>query len=136
LYFCGKFSQKPISFKTFTGNGTTLSSYDNTATVSGSERLGGVFTFNDANLTSRVGISFISSAKACQNLDDEIQGTTTLQSLKTKAKNAWNSQILSKIQVEGGTDEDKQLLYSSLLGMCKIAGSSDLRVFVNSYLQS
>ncbi|KAL5415293.1 hypothetical protein PMIN03_002821 [Paraphaeosphaeria minitans] len=37
-----------------------------------------------------------------------------------KAKSAWNSQILSKIQVEGGSDEDTQLLYSSLLGMFMI----------------
>ncbi|KAL5410516.1 hypothetical protein PMIN06_010770 [Paraphaeosphaeria minitans] len=120
LYFCGKFDQKPISSKTFKGTGTTLSSYDKTAAVSGTERLGGVFTFNKSNLTSRVGISFISSAKACRNLENEIQSKTTLDSLMAKAKSAWNSQILSKIQVEGGSDEDTQLLYSSLLGMFMI----------------
>lgn len=119
MYFCGKFDQKPISSKTFAGMGTTLSSYDDTAAVSGTERLGGVFTFNNANLTSRVGISFISSAKACQNLENEIQAETTLSSLTAKAKSAWNNQILSKIQVEGGSDEDRRLLYGSLLGMCE-----------------
>ncbi|KAJ4286067.1 hypothetical protein N0V90_013414 [Kalmusia sp. IMI 367209] len=117
IYFCGKFSQQPTSAKTFKGTGTTLTQYDTTPAVSGTERLGGVFTFNNANITSRVGISFISTTKACQNLDNEIGKTTTLQSLVAKAKGAWNEQILSKIQVEGGSDADKQLLYSSLLGM-------------------
>ncbi|KAF1974390.1 alpha-1,2-mannosidase family protein [Bimuria novae-zelandiae CBS 107.79] len=120
LYFCGKFNQKPTSSETFTGTGNTLSSYGNTSTVSGTERLGGVFTFDSANLTSRVGISFISSEQACQNLDNEIQPKTTLQSLITKAKKAWNSEILSKIEVAGGSDADTQLLYSSLLGMFMI----------------
>lgn len=119
LYFCGKFNKKPTSSKTFVGTGTTLSSYDTTTQVSGAERLGGVYTFKDTAVTSRVGISFISSAKACRNLDNEIQAKTTLQSLVTRAKDAWNSGILSKIEVSGGSDADKQLLYSSLLGMCK-----------------
>lgn len=103
--------------KTFKGTGTTLSSYDSTPSVSGTERVGGVFTFTQTNLTSRVGISFISSSKACENLDREIQESTSLQSLMNNAKSKWNAQVLSKVQVSGASDADLQLLYSSLLGM-------------------
>ncbi|KAK3217432.1 hypothetical protein GRF29_1g3046820 [Pseudopithomyces chartarum] len=117
IYFCGRFNKKPTDSKTFKGTGTTLSSYDKTTTVAGSERVGGVFTFKDTAVNSRIGISYISPAKACQHLDKEIPAKTTIQSLASKAKSTWNSAILSKIQVTGGSDADKQLLYSSLLGM-------------------
>lgn len=76
-----------------------------------------MFTFKDTAVNSRIGISYISPAKACQHLDNEIPAKTTIQSLASKAKATWNSAILSKIQVTGGSDADKQLLYSSLLGM-------------------
>jgi len=82
--------------------------------------LGGVFTFDSIQFTSRVGISFISSQKACQNLDDGITAETTIQSLAEKAKETWNGEVFSKIEVSGGSSADQQLLYSSLLGMFMI----------------
>lgn len=82
--------------------------------------MGGVFTFKGTKLQSRVGISFMSTSKACQNLDDEIQENTNLQSLVDKAKEKWNTEVFSKMQVSGASDADTQLLYSSLLGMFMI----------------
>jgi predicted alpha-1,2-mannosidase len=118
IYFCGRFSQKPTTSKTFKGTGTTLASYDTTSSVSGSERVGGVFTFDSTKLTSRVGISFLSSSKACQNLDREITDKTSFHSLVDTAKAKWNTQVFSKIQVSSAASTtDLQLLYSSLLGM-------------------
>ncbi|KAF2654535.1 glycoside hydrolase family 92 protein [Lophiostoma macrostomum CBS 122681] len=118
IYFCGRFNQKPSTSKTFKGTGTTLASYDTTSSVSGSERVGGVFTFESTTLSSRVGISFLSSSKACQNLDREIADKTSFQSLVDNAKAQWNSRVFSKIQVSSAASAtDLQLLYSSLLGM-------------------
>jgi predicted alpha-1,2-mannosidase len=88
--------------------------------VSGSERVGGVFSFGNTAVKSRVGISFLSSAKACYNLESEIPEGTTLQSLVEKAHNNWNVEVFSKVQVSGANDADLQLLYSSLLGMFMI----------------
>ncbi|ORY19813.1 alpha-1,2-mannosidase family protein [Clohesyomyces aquaticus] len=119
IYFCGKFNQKPSTSKTFkgTGTGTTLASYDTTNSVSGTERLGAVFSFKDTNVTSRVGISYISSVNACQHLDKEIPATTSLQSLVDRARSTWNTRVLSKIQTSSTNATDLQLLYSSLFGM-------------------
>jgi predicted alpha-1,2-mannosidase len=79
-----------------------------------------VFSFSDSKVKSRVGISFLSSAKACKNLDDEIQANTSLELLVKKAQNTWNADVFSKIQVSGASEADLQLLYSSLLGMFMI----------------
>lgn len=97
-----------------------MTSYDTTPSVSGSERVGGVFTFADSEVKSRVGISFLSSSKACENMDNEIQEDTSLESLVERAQETWNAEVFSKVQVTGASDDDLQLLYSSLLGMFMI----------------
>ncbi|PVH97842.1 glycoside hydrolase family 92 protein [Periconia macrospinosa] len=117
IYFCGKFDTAPTSKKTFKGTRETLATYDESLNVSGSERLGGVFRFDASQVRSRVGISFLSAGKACQNLDTEIKADTTLQSLVDQAKEKWEEDIFSKVQVTGASDADRQLLYSSLHGM-------------------
>lgn len=116
IFYCGRFNQKPSTMRTFKGTGTSISSYDTTKSVSGTERLGGVFTFTGTKITSRVGISFISSGQACKNLDEEISKTTSLQSLIDNARSQWNS-VLSKIQISSDVTTDLQTLYSSMYGM-------------------
>jgi predicted alpha-1,2-mannosidase len=120
IYFCGRFSKTPLSIKTFKGTGTTLSSYDNTTHINGTQRLGGVFTFSSSNITSRIGISYLSTVKACQNLESELSSSISLESLVTAAKERWNTEVFSKFQISGASSSDTQLLYSSLLGMFMI----------------
>ncbi|KAF2176991.1 glycoside hydrolase family 92 protein [Zopfia rhizophila CBS 207.26] len=117
IFFCVRFNQKPVSKKTFQGTGTTLTSYDSRDQVSGTERVGGVFTFTETNVTSRVGISFISSSQACNNLDREIPDRTSLQSLVDRAKSRWNNEVFSKVQISSANSADLQLLYGSVYGM-------------------
>jgi hypothetical protein len=76
IYFCGRFSQKPSRAYTFIAQRNTTVLNNGTSTVSGSEQLGGVFTFANSHLSSRVGVSFISAEKACANLDAEISEDT------------------------------------------------------------
>jgi predicted alpha-1,2-mannosidase len=111
VYFCGKFNQHPLHSWIFNGNSSGL-----TTPVSGTARLGGVFTFAESKLTSRVGISFISSEKACENLG-EISEDTDLQTLVDAAKTRWNEEVLSKVQISSNNQDDLQLIYSSLYGM-------------------
>jgi predicted alpha-1,2-mannosidase len=111
IHFCGKFSRKTLRSWTFIGNSSGL-----TTPVSGTARLGGVFTFAESKLTSRVGISFISSEKACENLG-EIREDTDLQTLVDAAKTRWNEEVLSKVQISSNNQDDLQLMYSSLYGM-------------------
>lgn len=117
IYFCGKFSQQPSRSWTFYGNTTSLRISSNASSVSGSARLGGVFTFAGAEVMSRVGVSFISTEKACQNLDQEITEETDLQTLVENAKTRWNEQLFNKVRISSDETTDLQLLYSSLYGM-------------------
>jgi predicted alpha-1,2-mannosidase len=117
IYFCGRFSQKPLRSYTFIAQGNTTVTNNGISTVSGHEQLGGVFTFAGNHLRSRVGVSFISSEKACTNLDAEITEETEMATLVTNAETRWNEDIFDKVRVSTSNKTDQQLLYSSLYGM-------------------
>ncbi|KAI4869380.1 glycoside hydrolase family 92 protein [Hypoxylon rubiginosum] len=123
VYFCGYFDQA-ATFKTFLGTDATgedLSDYSDATSQDSESRLGAVFTFNTTDVTSRVGVSFISSEQACANVDREIPAGTTLDTLETNVKTAWNDQVLSKITTTDTTNTTRlQLLYSSLYHMSLI----------------
>ena len=117
IYFCGHFDQHPTSAKTFTGHNESLSSYGSTPTTNGTNRQGGVFSFNTTTVTSRVGVSFISSDKACSNVQTEIPEGTKLQGLVDQAQERWNEDVFRKVTTtETNTTVLKQL-YSYLYGM-------------------
>lgn len=65
-----------------------------------------------APIRVRYGISYIDTEQAKRNLEREIEGFD-LDALAAKGRAAWN-RTLSKIEVEGGTDDDKAVLYTSL----------------------
>ncbi|MCJ1460799.1 hypothetical protein MMC28_011181 [Mycoblastus sanguinarius] len=117
IYFCGQFDTPVENSQVFSGNGSTLSGYGSGSTASGVERVGAVFSFSEFNVTSRVGISFISSAKACEFVRSELPARTSLQNLVSAAKSNWNNQVLSKVQTTEKDANLLQLLYSSLYGM-------------------
>ncbi|KAI1446395.1 glycoside hydrolase family 92 protein [Annulohypoxylon stygium] len=123
VYFCGYFDQE-ATFKTFLGNdssGDDLQDYSAATSQDSESRLGAVFTFDSANVTSRVGVSFISSDQACANVDAEIPAGTSLETLENNVKTAWNNQVLSKITTTDTSNTTRlQLLYSSLYHMSLI----------------
>ena len=63
-------------------------------------------------LEFRYGISFISVAQAKKNLAEEIPGWN-FDKIKNAAKDRWND-ALGKIQVKGGSPEQKRVFYTSL----------------------
>jgi predicted alpha-1,2-mannosidase len=63
-------------------------------------------------LEFRYGISFISIEQAKHNLAAEITGWN-FDRIKSQARDRWN-EALGKIQVEGGTPEQKRVFYTSL----------------------
>jgi len=111
IYFCGKFNKQPLRARTF-----RRESNASDASVSVSARLGGVFTFTEPEITSRVGISFISTSQACSNLE-EISPDTSLTTLVSAAKDRWNTEILSKVQTSSFDTSDLSLIYSTLYGV-------------------
>ncbi|WP_347160111.1 GH92 family glycosyl hydrolase [Pontibacter chitinilyticus] len=60
----------------------------------------------------KVGLSFVSTQNAKQNLEAEI-GDRTFDQVRSAASNTWEA-LLSKVQVTGGTAKQKQLFYTSL----------------------
>lgn len=60
----------------------------------------------------KIGISYVSIENARENLDKETQGRT-FDEILVSAKNEWN-EYLSKIEVEGGSEEDKTIFYTAL----------------------
>ncbi|KAE9989483.1 hypothetical protein EG327_002639 [Venturia inaequalis] len=118
IFFCGKFNSTPASAQTFMGSGETISEFGKSNAVSSNkDRLGGVFTFKQSSVTSRVAVSWTSTEQACRYLDTEIPSGTEHADLVNAAKTKWNDEVFSKIQT---TDQDLPSLtqlYTSLYGM-------------------
>ncbi|KAN0104401.1 glycoside hydrolase family 92 protein [Hyaloscypha variabilis] len=123
IFFCGYFDSgdTPSIVNTFVGqndNTSQLVDYNTTSTVNSTARLGAVFNFGNAtNVTSRVGISFISTAQACDNVNTQIPAGTTLAILTSNAKQVWNDEVLSKVTTTESNLSNLQLLYSSMYFM-------------------
>jgi putative alpha-1,2-mannosidase len=115
--FCGHFDQPNISRKTFTGHNESLLSYGSEASTNGRYRQGGVFAFDVSAVTSRVGISFISTDKACKNVHSEIPKGTNLQDLVANAQEKWNVEIFRKVTTTETNSTVLKQLYSYLYGM-------------------
>ncbi|TCD10389.1 glycoside hydrolase family 92 protein [Pedobacter frigidisoli] len=60
----------------------------------------------------KIGLSFVSVENAKQNLEKEI-GNKTFNEIKNEATQTWET-LLSAIQVKGGTNKQKEMLYSCL----------------------
>jgi len=64
------------------------------------------------NVEMRIGLSYVSIANARENLEKEV-GNNPFSSVLTKTRKNWNTH-LSKIEVEGGSEEDKIKFYTAL----------------------
>ena len=63
-------------------------------------------------LTIRYGISFIDEAQACKNMQREVVGKS-LAEVQSEGREVWNKE-LNKIQVSGGSENDRVVFYTSL----------------------
>ena len=75
----------------------------------------GFFQFDEKNgndLLVKVGISYVSSENALKNLEAEIPDWN-FESVKDSAKAKWQ-RALSKIEVKGGSEEQRSIFYTSL----------------------
>ncbi|KKY21970.1 putative glycosyl family 92 protein [Phaeomoniella chlamydospora] len=117
IYFCGYFESNSSNIQTFYGTNTTLSYYGKQSTQSGTGRLGAVYSFSKSTVTSRVGISWISSTKACSYVNEEIPAETTIDALVSAAKDTWNSEVFSKVTSNSASSTDLGMLYTNMYGM-------------------
>ncbi|KAI2838417.1 CAZyme family GH92 [Aspergillus niger] len=137
VYFYGEFSTAPKNARTFTGantdpmpryqnlanGGIPQPTYGNTSDKATSgpmnDRIGALFSWDtetDAQISSRVGISFISTEKARSYITSEIP-SWTLNDTVQAAVDEWNQDVFSKTQVSLDSTANMtnvRLLYSSL----------------------
>jgi predicted alpha-1,2-mannosidase len=115
IFFCGYFDVPAITVQTFVGSNGSLLLDSNS--ISSTAQTGAVFTFNTTKITSRVGISFISTTRACSNVNSQIPAGTTLSTLTSNARQIWNDDVLSKVVTTEGDVNKLELLYTSMFHM-------------------
>jgi predicted alpha-1,2-mannosidase len=128
VYFVAKFSKPADEFgvwkkpSKYVGveaqwmkyNGKTRIFKNSTKMIVG-DSIGTYFTYNFKQKTEievHIGVSYVSIDNARENLEKEI-GNKTFEEVRKETYEEWNS-VLSKIKVEGGTEEDKILFYTAL----------------------
>ncbi|KAF6840864.1 glycosyl hydrolase family 92 protein [Colletotrichum plurivorum] len=120
VYFCGYFD-RPASYRTFLGKDRTskeLEEYgDKKSYESRTKKVGAIFTFKDATVKSRVGVSFISASQACDNVNSEIPADKTMDSVRKATRDAWNVEVLSKVRTSETDVTKLNQLYSALYFM-------------------
>lgn len=67
---------------------------------------------NSKKVILRYGISFIDEVQARKNMEREVAGKS-LETIREEGREVWNDE-LNKIQVSGGTEDDKMVFYTSL----------------------
>lgn len=108
-YFVIQFDK---SFKAFgTWDNTTGNKQDENTNAEG-KGIGAYLQFNTGETVQvKVASSYISLKQAKQNLKNELGKARKLEETKNSAKNIWNKH-LSKILVEGGSEEQLKTFYS------------------------
>ncbi|TXE09126.1 glycoside hydrolase family 92 protein [Gelidibacter salicanalis] len=128
VYFVAQFSKPADNFgvwkkpATYEGveaqwmgyNGKTRLMEKSTKMVVG-DSIGSYFTYNfekAETVTVNIGVSYVSIANARENLEKETNNKT-FEDVYKDTYNAWN-ETLSRIKVEGGSEDDKTVFYTAL----------------------
>lgn len=110
VYFAAQFNQPFTGFGTWNGAALTPGS-----TTSAGTQSGAFVTFDTSQnpvILVKVGVSFVSIRNAQANLQAENPGWD-FATARANAATTWNT-WLNRVQVDGGTDTDKQTFYTAL----------------------
>ncbi|MCR8667601.1 GH92 family glycosyl hydrolase [Aestuariibaculum sp. M13] len=95
-------------------NGKTRIMENATKTVAG-DSIGTFFSYQfekPETIEVKIGVSYVSIENARENLEKETQGKS-FDDIYNETYNKWNN-LLSRIKVEGGSQDDKTLFYTAL----------------------
>ena len=114
VYFYARFS------KPFSGHGTWKYADGKHVVSKGSkeaagQKIGAWVQFSTAakeKVEVQVGVSLVSTAQAKRNLEAEV-GASSFDAVKAAARRAWNCR-LNRVQVQGGTTDQKTVFYTAL----------------------
>lgn len=111
LYFAMQFSQP------FVATGAWDSQMHPGATSASGHKAGGWVSFGVGSepILLKIGLSYVSSKNARANLDAEI-GHRDFDAVRSAGVNAW-TEALSKIEIKGGTPDQRTLFYTGLYHM-------------------
>ncbi len=109
VYFHGQFDRPFASFGTYQGDTVTPGS----RTAARAQQNGGWVKFaGGGQIKMRVGVSYVSSANAKLNMQIE-NPNWDFDGIKTAAQATWNT-TLNKIQVTGGSNDDRTKFYTAV----------------------
>lgn len=111
VYFVAEFSKPFLSYEIAVDNKVVTG----IKSVTDSKNCKAIFHFGNTSgepVYVKVGISAVSTEGAQKNMDAEMKGLSFTE-VKQKAYEAWKKE-LSKIEVEGGTDDQKTVFYTAL----------------------
>ncbi|TGO79713.1 hypothetical protein BELL_0025g00270 [Botrytis elliptica] len=119
IYSCGYFNVTPSASNVYinTGTGSVIQPRKSATSADLNTAVGGLYTFNTTAVASRVGISWISKEKACQNVNDEIPNDSTFSNVVSDTKSVWNDEVLSRITTTSTNATNLGLLYTSMYFM-------------------
>ena len=108
-YFVIRFDKPIETYRVFDGKSEVKG-----AAATGDHALAAVYftTRRGERVNARVASSFISAEQALRNLETEL-GTDDFETVKTKAQARWD-EVLGRIEVAGGTEEQYRTFYSCL----------------------
>lgn len=127
IYFVMRLSKKPESFgywkkqremdaeKAWDATAGKYKLYKTYNRDIAGDNIGSYFSFNTAEgetIEVQIGVSFVSITNARENLDKEQHGFD-FEKVKSNAQIMWN-EALSRVKVEGGTDDQKTIFYTAL----------------------
>jgi predicted alpha-1,2-mannosidase len=110
VYFASVLSKPALSYGCYRDN-----THNDRSRAEYGQGCGAYLNFKTANneaIEIKVAVSYVSMEQAWANLKAESAGKTFDQ-VREEARKTWNTQ-LSKIEVEGGTEENKTKFYSAL----------------------
>lgn len=119
--FCGGANRYKVHFvarfsKPSAARGTWSGVTSSSATKRTGTDIGAYFRFATAaneTIEVRLGLSYVSTANARANLDAEIPSTKSFDQVRAEALARWNAD-LGRIDVTGGTPEQKTIFYTAL----------------------
>lgn len=115
VYFYARFNTPAGSVQTWCNGQLSNAKQAPAQNAPGIASCGAVLSYKtkaNQQIIAKVGISFISTAKARQNLENEA-GNKTFGQLKNEASANWN-QLLQRVQIAGGTPDNKKMFYTAL----------------------
>ncbi len=130
VYFVARFNKPAKSYGAFkkmpllkaeqdwSATGDKFKYYDAFLHPIAGDSIGAYFSFDtksNEEVMVQLGVSYVSIENARQNLEFE-DAQFDFDAAKTKASETWES-VLSKIKVEGGTDDQKSVFYTALYHM-------------------